>query len=102
MNYRQLSLNPLDKRTGDTSSKRHVSVGIAASPSFLRPNYMLQTKFRVFIYDQKNGNHIVKEGMFNSYNYGFLYTGYVGTVAWSVIYYLNALYFLICLTYLLV
>jgi predicted component of viral defense system (DUF524 family) len=49
-----------------------MSVGIAASPSSLRPNYMLQTKFRVFIYDQKYGNHIVNEGIFNSYNYGYL------------------------------
>ncbi|KAJ4784347.1 TRAF-like family protein [Rhynchospora pubera] len=56
----QLSLNPQDKKSADPSSK-HVSVGISVSPFSLRPSYMLQARFRIFIYDQKYGRHSIRE-----------------------------------------
>ncbi|KAJ3690127.1 hypothetical protein LUZ61_019291 [Rhynchospora tenuis] len=57
----QLSLNPQDKKSTDPSSTKHVSVGISVSPFSLRPSYMLQTRFRIFIYDQKYGMHRTRE-----------------------------------------
>ncbi|KAJ4789981.1 TRAF-like family protein [Rhynchospora pubera] len=54
-----LSLNPTDRKIGDTSScEKHVSLFVSVDVS---PDYMLETKFKYFIQAHKYGKHAERE-----------------------------------------
>lgn len=66
MIYRILYVNPLDRKSSDTGSEKHLSLKLAAEKFSFCPDYMLETKFKVFIHDQKDGKHIEREGRYSS------------------------------------
>ncbi|KAF3325362.1 MATH domain-containing protein [Carex littledalei] len=51
----------MDRKSGDTGSEKHMSLGLAAALVSLSLNYMLETKFKIFIYNQLDGKHIERE-----------------------------------------
>ncbi|KAF3325364.1 MATH domain and coiled-coil domain-containing protein [Carex littledalei] len=56
-----LSVNPTDRKSRCKLSKKHLSLHLGANPSSLSPNFVLETKFKLFIHDQKDGKHIERE-----------------------------------------
>ncbi|KAJ1692001.1 hypothetical protein LUZ63_016156 [Rhynchospora breviuscula] len=53
-----LSLNPTDRKIGDTNSEKHVSLFVSVHVS---PDYILETKFKYFIQSRKYGKHAERE-----------------------------------------
>ncbi|XP_078149661.1 uncharacterized protein LOC144544975 [Carex rostrata] len=56
-----LSVNPTDRKSRCKLSKKHLSLHLGAEQLSLSPNFMLETKFKLFIHGQKDGKHIEHE-----------------------------------------
>ncbi|KAF3325363.1 Ubiquitin carboxyl-terminal hydrolase 13 [Carex littledalei] len=58
-----LSVNPMGSKSGNTCTgpEKHLSLSLAADIWSLSPDDMIETKFKFFIQDQKEGKHIERE-----------------------------------------
>ncbi|XP_078149517.1 uncharacterized protein LOC144544853 [Carex rostrata] len=54
-----LAVYPMDRMSGATDSEKHMSLQLRARR--LHPSYMLETKVKFFIHDQRHGKHIERE-----------------------------------------